>query len=59
VAQVLKGLQFSNNDSVAQMNIRCRRIEAQLDAKRLTRFRRPLKLGFQVLFPDQVDRAFF
>jgi hypothetical protein len=40
-----------------QMNIRRRRIDTKLYAKRLTRFGRALELCSQIFLPDHVNRA--
>jgi hypothetical protein len=58
VAQLLKGAQLTNYDRVAKVYVGCGRVSAELDAQRNIRARRLFQLGAQLLFTNQLDRAF-
>jgi len=58
VAHVLKLLELSENYGVAQMNIRSRRIDAQIHAQRLLLFRGLLEFRFQLVLANNFRHAF-
>jgi hypothetical protein len=59
MSEILEGTKFSNYDGMPEMNVRGRRIEAELNAQWRISFGRAFKLCLQVLFANQVNGAFF
>ncbi len=59
VAKVLKVFQFAQDHGVAQVNIRCGRIDAEIHAQRLAGLHGMFQLGLEVGFRNDFSDAFF
>jgi hypothetical protein len=57
VTQILEVFHFPDQYRVPEVDIRCGRIEAGLDAQRLSGFLRAFQLGDQLFFANDFNRA--